>query len=414
MKYYFIGICGISMRSLAVLLKLNGHEVKGSDISPSDLDFFEKYNIKVFDGHMPSEVKKADVVVVSSAIGEDDVDLQTAKRFKRKVITRGELLGEISSYYEKVIAVAGSHGKTTTTALIYNILKKEKPTLHLGGILKEENTSFIYGNKKYFITEACEYHDNFLYLKPYVGVITNIEREHLDYFKTFENELASFDKFRNNCKNAIDGQGEYHIQNIKHRYGKLCFDIYLKDECVMSLKMNICEDVNAVNALLAYRTCKLLGVSDFEIKRGLESFKGVKRRFEKVKSKVFKSVIVDYAHHPTEIKNTLQTAKKIYKNVVFIFQPHTYSRTKELLKEFVEVFKDEENLIFYKSFPAREKKEAGLSSKELAKILGRKYFDDADELVSYLQTEYPINTPIFIGAGDLPKLLEDKKYIEKL
>ena len=123
---------------------------------------------------------------------------------------------------------------------------------------------------------------------------------------------------------------------------------------------------------------------------------------------------MDYAHHPTEIKNTLQTAKKIYRKVVFIFQPHTYSRTKELLKDFIEIFKDEENLIFYKTFPAREKKEAGLSSKELASILERKYFDDVDELVEFIKAEHSNFTPVFIGAGDLPKLLEDKKYIEKL
>lgn len=182
MKYFFIGICGISMRSLAVMLRLMEHEVAGSDRSPEDLDFFEEYNIEVFGGNAPEEVEKADVVVYSSAIGEDDLDYSTAKRLGKKLLSRGELLGEISAGYEKVIAVAGAHGKTTTTALIYNVLKDKKPTLHLGGVLVEENACFIYGGKEFFITEACEYHDNFLYLKPYIGVITNIEKEHLDYF----------------------------------------------------------------------------------------------------------------------------------------------------------------------------------------------------------------------------------------
>lgn len=412
MKYYFIGICGISMRSLAVLVKLDGNDVVGSDIAPSDLEFLRQYGIEVFEKSMTNEVEKADVVVVSSAIGEDDVDLTTARKFKRKIISRGELLGEIASKYEKVIAIAGAHGKTTTTALIYNILKDRRPTLHLGGVLKEENTSLVCGGKEFFITEACEYHDNFLYLKPHVAVITNIEREHLDYFKTFENELLSFERFRKNSSFVIEGDGDYQIENIKHIKGKLAFDICYKKKIVMSLKMNICEDVNATNALFAYRTCKLLGVSDEKIKVGLESFKGVKRRFESVKSKFFKNAIVDYAHHPTEIKNTIKTSKAMFKKVVFIFQPHTFSRTKELLKEFVDVFKDEENLVIFKTFPAREKENDGVSGRELANLLHRRYFEDVELLMTYLKLNYSSFTPIFIGAGDLPRLLEERKYIE--
>ena len=400
------------MRSLAVLVKLDGNDVVGSDIAPSDLEFLRQYGIEVFEKSMPKEVEKADVVVVSSAIGEDNVDLMTARKFKRKIISRGELLGEIASKYEKVIAIAGAHGKTTTTALIYNILKDRRPTLHLGGVLKEENTSLVCGGKEFFITEACEYHDNFLYLKPYVAVITNIEREHLDYFKTFENELLSFERFRKNSSFVIEGDGGYQIENIKHLKGKLAFDICYKKKIVMSLKMNICEDVNATNALFAYRTCKLLDVSDEKIKVGLESFKGVKRRFESVKSKFFKNVIVDYAHHPTEIKNTIETSKAMFKKVVFIFQPHTFSRTKELLKEFVDVFKDEENLVIFKTFPAREKENDGVSGRELANLLHRRYFEDVELLMTYLKLNYSSFTPIFIGAGDLPRLLEEKKYIE--
>lgn len=412
MKYFFLGICGISMRSLAVMLRLRGDEVSGCDAEPSDLDFFKTYGVEVLGSRVKEEIKKSDIIVFSSAIKENDENYLYAKKLGKKLMSRGELLGVIASDYDIVIAVAGAHGKTTTTALIYNILKKRNPTLHLGGILKEEDTCFVYGEKRYFITEACEYHDNFLYLKPCIGVITNIEKEHLDYFKTFENELSSFNKFRKNCKFVIEGNGGFEIKKIHHRNQKLCFDIFKGKEKIMSLKMNICEEVNVNNALLAYRVCKMLGVDDGEIKMGLESFLGVKRRFEKVESSYFKDVIVDYAHHPTEIKGTILTAKNLFKKVVFVFQPHTYSRTKELFDEFVDVFKKEKNLVIFKTFPARETEKDGISGKVLAEKLGCLYFEDVFSLICCLKENYPNFAVIFIGAGDLPKLLENEKIIK--
>lgn len=400
------------MRSLAVFAKLRGEEVGGCDAVLSDLDFFRKYKINVYTGDVSAYIKDADVVVYSSAISEKDVDFLFAKLLGKKLVSRGEFLGEIASSYDKVIAVAGAHGKTTTTALIYNILKDKNPTLHLGGVLKEEGNCFIYGNKEFFITEACEYHDNFLYLRPYIGVITNIEKEHLDYFKTFENELASFDKYRKNCKFVVEGDGGFEIKNIHHKDMKLCFDIYKGEEKVMSLKMNICEEVNANNALFAYRVCKILGCSDDDIKRGLESFKGVKRRFEKVISPYIKEVIVDYAHHPTEIKGTITTAKKLFEKVVFVFQPHTFSRTKELLVDFVNVFNKEKDVLIFKTFPARESEKDGVSGKALAKKIGCLYFEDAKSLVNYLKEKYSSYAVVFMGAGDLPKLIEEEKFIK--
>ncbi len=412
MKYFFLGICGISMRSLAVFTKLRGDEVSGCDAVLSDLDFFKKYQINVYTGDVSAYIKDADVVVYSSAISEKDVNFLFAKLLGKKLVSRGEFLGEIASSYDKVIAVAGAHGKTTTTALIYNILKDKNPTLHLGGVLKEEGSCFVYGDKEFFITEACEYHDNFLYLKPYIGVITNIEKEHLDYFKTFENELASFDKYRKNCKFVVEGDGGFEIKNIHHKDMKLCFDIYKGEEKVMSLKMNICEEVNVNNALFAYRACKILGCSDNDIKNGLESFKGVKRRFEEVVSLYIKEVIVDYAHHPTEIKGTITTAKKLFEKVVFVFQPHTYSRTKELLDDFINVFSREKDVVIFKTFPARETEKDGVSGETLAKKIGCLYFEDVKNLVNYLKEKYSSCAVVFVGAGDLPKLLEEEKFIK--
>ena len=261
MKYYFIGICGISMSALAHFLINSGNEVAGSDINLNGAESLERDGIRVFQNKNAEEVAKADVVVVSSAIGENDDDLKIARKLKKKVLSRGELLGELSKHYEKVIAVAGSHGKTTTTALIYNILKcaNVNPSLHLGGVLCEEKTNFVVGDTKYFVTEACEYRDNFLFLKPYIGVVTNIEEEHLDYFKTFENELNSFEKFKSNCEYVIDGSRLYPTHIRYDRKGRLCFNVAFDDsddfsishqrklKKLISLKVQILEEVNVYN-----------------------------------------------------------------------------------------------------------------------------------------------------------------------
>lgn len=420
MRYYFIGICGVSMSSLACFAKSLGHYVSGSDISDNENPFLKEKGIPQYYECNIEEVKKADIVVVSSAIHEDNSDLQTAKRCKKKIISRGEMLGKIASGYEYTIAVAGSHGKTTTTALIYNILKAagEKPTLHLGGTLAEEKSNYILGEKKYFVTEACEYHDNFLFLFPYLSVITNIEKEHMDYFKTFENELKSFKKFASQSKFVIEGQTDIKPKNIRHKNGKLCFDIVNDNIKIMSLRVNICEDVNAYNCVSAYRACKLLGISNCAIKNGLENFKGVKLRFEKVRCKHFKDVILDYAHHPTEIKNTIRTTNSVFKNrrKIFIFQPHTYSRTKNLLKEFEKIFQNV-NLVLYKTYPAREKKEEGVSAKKLAEILKKtnknvKYCENYANLMQFLFKNARFDDVlVFVGAGDLPNILYRNHFL---
>ena len=228
MKYYLIGICGISMSAIALFLKREGNLVCGSDSNPKN-QILLKNGIEIFKDKNIEKVKECDIVAFSSAIKEENEDLKHARILGKKILSRGELLGQISKEYQNVIAIAGSHGKTTTTALIYNILKiaNEEPSLHLGGILKEENTNFVVGKKKYFVTEACEYCDNFLFLSPKISVITNIESEHLDYFKTFENQLKSFEKFRQKSEYVFEKNNEYYAKNIRYnKEGKLCFDLY--------------------------------------------------------------------------------------------------------------------------------------------------------------------------------------------
>lgn len=476
MKYYFIGICGISMSALAVFLKKEGNDVSGSDSNPENHILYEN-GISVFNKANLKKIEECDVVTFSSAIKEDNEDLKYAKHLGKKILSRGELLGVISKKYKNVIAVAGSHGKTTTTALIYNVLKMagKNPTLHLGGILKEENSNFVIGDKEYFVTEACEYCDNFLFLKPTISVVTNIEPEHLDYFKTFENQLKSFEKFKKQSQFIFEQNGDYFAENVHYdSNGKLCFrlcsieknilnkkykiknnkniikkhkktvkksiknaflhknkpilklnkyklknyqeKLNLEKNCQLNFKVNICEEINIQNIIMAYRVCKFLEIPENKILEGIESFQGVKLRFEKVNCSKFPNVILDYAHHPTEIKNTMKTALKVFKDkkVVFIFQPHTYSRTKNLLNEFIDIFENLDNLILYKTYEAREKESDGISAKRLKDFLVNKdvrYCDDLDSLLKILEKFSSDDVLIFIGAGDLPNMLYNAGFI---
>jgi len=420
--FYLLGIGGISMSALAIFLKNQGNYVSGSDITQSQTtDLLKQFDIEIDFDFRKDHIEKADYVVCSSAIKEDDINFKYAKELKKSIVCRGELLGEFSKQFKKVVAVAGSHGKTTTTAMIYEVLKsaKRNPTLHLGGFRCDDNKNFYLGENEYFVTEACEYHDNFLYLKPYIAVITNVEKEHMDYFKTFENQLLSFDKFRKSAKYVVEKAENLKAKNIRHKKnGSLSFDLFDEERKLMRLNLKLCEDINAQNCIFAYKACKLLGLSDSEIKQGLENFSGVKTRFEKVNCKYFDDVLCDYSHHPTEIEKAIYSARKIFKNkkLVLVFQPHTFSRTKDLLDEFVKVLKNVDFPILYKTYSAREKEEAGLSAKALSDILKIEnaqtcYVEDFCELENILKSFDKDAVIMFVGAGDLPAILHKNKFL---
>ncbi|MGN1200738.1 MAG: UDP-N-acetylmuramate--L-alanine ligase [Candidatus Caccovivens sp.] len=422
-RYYFLGIGGVSMSALAIILKKQGNIVSGYDSTPSRATkMLEDEKIKVDFHENMEEILKSDVVVCSSAIKQDNPIFILVKNLKKRVLTRGQLLGQIASGYEKVIAVAGSHGKTTTTALIYEILSCAgfSPTLHLGGFRISDGKNLEVGEKEFFVTEACEYFDNFLNLHPYISVVTNVEKEHMDYFKTFERQLRSFEKFKSQSSYVIENLEEYKAKYIRHdKNGNLRFSIFNGKTKVMSLKLKICEEINTQNCIYAYQVAKLLGISDEIIKMGLERFEGVSTRFERVKCVDFSNCICDYAHHPTELAKAIKSAQKIYKNrlLVTIFQPHTYSRTKSLLDEFVKVFENLPLPLFYQTYSAREKEDEGVSAQQFTKILQKKnknalYFDDFSSLYGFLQTIKDQNPVLlFLGAGDLPNILHKNNFI---
>ena len=422
-SFYLLGIGGVSMSALAVMLKEKGFQVSGFDERESrTTKLLQENGIFVdFETNFDA-INKADVVARSAAIKDDDPFVIYAKSQNKQIISRGQLLAQIAEDFDCVVAVAGSHGKTTTTAMIFEILSVAglKPSLHLGGFRKENGQNFVLDGNEYFVTEACEYHDNFLWLHPDLSVITNVEKEHLDYFKTFENQKKSFTKFKAQSRVVVEGVGDCYAKNIRHdKFGRVHFDLFENNKFVFNLSLQLFEDVNVENCLYAYRAAKKLGIPDCAIKIALERFKGVERRFEKVSAKGFANVFVDYAHHPTEIKKAIETAKRLSKNklLVTIFQPHTFSRTQLLLDEFVDVFSDVQLPVFFKTYSAREKESEGISAKEFTKILQTKnkfaqYFENIDDLTDFFDVFNKKKVVLlFLGAGDLPDILHKNKFI---
>ncbi len=422
-SFYLLGLGGVSMSALAVMLKTKGFQVSGCDERESrTTKLLQKNGILVdFEANFDA-IKNADVVVRSAAIKDDNPFLIFAKSQNKQIISRGQLLAELSKDFDCVVAVAGSHGKTTTTAMIFEILSVAglKPSLHLGGFRKEDGQNFVLDGNEYLVTEACEYYDNFLSLHPDLSVITNIEKEHLDYFKTFENQKKSFEKFKAQSRVVVEGVGDCCARNVGHdKSGRVRFDLFENNRFVFSLKLKLFEDVNVENCIYAYRAAKKLGVPDCVIKIALERFKGVERRFEKVSAKGFANVFVDYAHHPTEIKKAIETAKRLSKNklLITVFQPHTFSRTKLLLDEFVDVFADVQLPLFFKTYSAREKESDGISAKEFVKILQNKnkfteYFANVDDLTDFFDVFNKKKVVVlFLGAGDLPDILHKNKFV---
>jgi len=421
-KFYLIGIGGISMSALAIFLKAKGNSVAGSDVMASDaVSLLEENKICVDFSLEETKIAEADYVVCSSAIKPGDKYLEFATSLNKTLVTRGELLGAIAKEYQKVIAVSGSHGKTTTTAMIFEILKcaGKNPTLHLGGFRCADKKNFRLGGEEFFVTEACEYFDNFLNLYPYVSVVTNVEKEHMDYFKSFERQLHSFRQFKSQSKFVIESDPSFSAKNLRHKKnGSLSFDLCKDDKKIMRLNLAICEDINAQNCIYAYRACKLLGISDEEIKSGLESFKGVKTRFEKMRCAQFENVLCDYSHHPTEIEKAIFSAKKIFKErrLVVVFQPHTFSRTKDFLEDFISVLKTVDVPILFRTYSAREKETDGVSAKELADLLKKEnkktaYADDYMQLKKLLDKLDRSDVVMFVGAGDLPSILHKKNFL---
>ena len=437
---HFIGIGGISMSGLAEILLEEHFTISGSDARESDLTrHLEHMGVTVYYGQAASNIKEGvDLVVYTAAIREDNPEFLRARERNIPMMSRAELLGQIMDNYENSIAIAGTHGKTTTTSMISQILlaAKADPTITVGGILKALDGNLRVGKSNIFVSEACEYTNSFLHFYPKYSIVLNVEAEHLDFFKDIQDIRHSFHQFLSNTKKdgAILLNGE--IENYKELTEGLPNEVItfgLTDSCdyhpaditfnekacasftamhhdtpVMKVSLNVPGMHNVSNALAAIALALDLKIPVEAIAAGLSAFGGADRRFQYKGTVDGVTVIDDYAHHPTEIRATLTAAKNYpHKRLVLVFQPHTYSRTKAFLNDFADVLSLADVVVLADIYAAREKNTYGISSKDLLEVLEKKgtdchYFPSFEEIEKFLLKNC-MNGDLLItmGAGDI-------------
>ena len=442
---YFIGIGGISMSALARILVQKGINVSGSDIKESELTKkLEGEGIEVKYTQVAENITPdIDHVVYTAAISKDNPELKKAQELNIPLVNRASLLSDIMKGYKYSIGVSGTHGKTSTTSMLSHILieAKKDPTISVGGMLPLIGGNLKIGKEEFFLTEACEYTNSFLELSPNVEVILNIEADHLDFFKDLDDIRKSFKKFIaklddngilvinekiSNKEELLDGfsgkvysfglgKGYVNAKNINYDFeGKAEFDLYVEDKFMGKIKLSVYGEHNILNALAAIATGMALDISLEDIKRGLEGYGGVHRRFEIKGTVKGLTVIDDYAHHPGEIEATIEAAKKLkYKRLCVVFQPHTYSRTKALLEDFARVLSKADLVVLADIYAAREKDTLGVSSRDIETLINKKsqkayYFPTFDEIESFVLSKLDKgDICITMGAGDIYKLGED-------
>ena len=444
---YFIGIGGISMSGIAELLLNKGFKVSGSDMNESPItNTLKELGVEVFIGQSADNVPlDADYVVYTAAIKQDNPELIAAKKLNLKLVSRAEFLGLIMKSYDECLCVAGTHGKTTTTGMISEIAlaASKDPTISIGGMLPSIGGNFKAGSDALFISEACEYTNSFLSFFPTVGVILNIEADHLDFFSGIEDIRDSFHKFAAlipengtlvingdmDCLPLIcrdiparivtfgqDSKNDYFIDNVKFdTQARTTFSLHKKGGETEVLTLSVPGLHNALNAAAAYAVAEVLCISPDTIRESLMNYHGTARRFQ-IKGETSSGAIVidDYAHHPTEIKATLATANKVDHNTIWcVFQPHTYSRTKALMNEFADVLKSADRVILPDIYAARETDTLGVSSEILAREINKKggrayYIPKFGDIKKFLRQNC-INQDLLItmGAGDVYKIGDD-------
>ncbi len=442
---HFMGIGGISMSGLAEILLMEGFAISGSDMKESTLTTqLESKGVKVNYGQVAENITSdIDLVVYTAAIREDNEEWLAAKKANIPMLTRAELLGQIMDNYSKSIAVSGTHGKTTTTSMISQVLLEANtdPTITVGGILSAIDGNLRVGESEVFISEACEYTNSFLNFRPKYSIILNVEAEHLDFFKDLEDVRNSFTKFAANTRadgaTIINGEIEDYeglVANLPHKvvtYGfDSRFDFYAENirfderacgvftamhngEELMHVHLNVPGMHNVSNALATIALATLMELPQEEVIVGLRKFGGANRRFQYKGEVAGMTIIDDYAHHPTEIQATLDAAANYPHNrLVLVFQPHTYTRTKAFLNEFAEVLSQADILVLADIYAAREKNTIGISSEDLLALVKEKgtesyYFPSFDEIENFL-LENCMNGDLLItmGAGNVVEIGE--------
>lgn len=444
---HMIGIGGSGMFPIAEILHHRGVIIDGSDNNPGDIiDKERALGISVTIGHDAANLKNPDCVIYSAAIHGDNPELAEAERRGIPCFERSLALGALSREYDNVVAVSGTHGKTSTTSMITQTLMMADldPSAVIGGKLPYTGTYGTCGNSETFVCEACEFVDTFLQISPDIAIILNIDNDHLEYFKTIENLTASFVKFANSATKAVILNGDcqrtavakaqidaskqiitfgrnagndYTARNV-HLLPSGCygFDLYKHDEFVVSIELSVPGEHNVMNALAAAVACFMSGATPTEVAYGLNAFRGAGRRFEILASEGGVTIADDYAHHPTELEATLKTAKAMgkYNRVIAVFQPFTFSRTAMLLDDFVRVLQIADEVVLTPIMGSREVNTYGIKSADLtAKIPHCHDFATFDEVAQYAaQIAEEGDLIITLGCGDVYKVA--RKIIELL
>ena len=453
---HFVGIGGIGMSGLSLIMKAKGFKIQGSDLNLNkNVERLKKERIKVFIGQKKQNLKNATIIVTSSAIKKNNTELIEAKRKNLPIITRGKMLAHIVSLTKNIVVV-GSHGKTTTTSLIASIFQKTKldPTIINGGVINSIRNTARLGKSDWSILEADESDGSFVHIPPTYSIITNIDREHMDFYKSMDDlksyfikfieKVPSFgksficsdDKINNVLVKKLKNQNFYTygtklnsnflIKNIKQDIKYTEFDLHVnvpnkKKLFIKNIKIPLLGIHNIRNSVAAAAVALTVGISITDIKKGLLNFKGVQRRFNKIFTYNDIDFYDDYAHHPTEIKNVLEGVNKVYKNYdkVCVFQPHRISRLKDLKKEFSFAFKEADTVILCPIYTAGEKIKLGFNylkfAKEIIKNSKVKLFlvNDNYQLARFVKKNmYGKKIVIGMGAGtisnwmrNIPKLI---------
>ena len=442
---HFVGIGGIGMSGLSLIMKGKGFKVQGSDLSLNkNIERLKKEKIKVFIGQKKQNLKNATIIVISSAIKKSNPEIIEAKRKNLPIITRGKMLAHIVSLTKNIVVV-GSHGKTTTTSLVASIFQKTKldPTIINGGVINSIKNTAKLGKSDWSILEADESDGSFIHIPPTYSIITNIDREHMDYYKSMEDLKSYFIEFiekvpsfgksficiddkinsdlvkklksQNIYTYGVNKKSNFFIKNIKQNTAYSEFDLHVnvpnkKKIILKKIKIPLLGIHNIKNSVAAVAVSLTVGISISDIKKGLLNFKGVQRRFNKIFTYNNIDFYDDYAHHPTEIKVVLEGVNKVFKGYdkICIFQPHRISRLKDLRKEFSYAFKDANTVILCPIYTAGEKINLGFNylnfAKEIIKNSKVKLFlvNDNSELAKFLKKNmYGKKIVIGMGAGSI-------------
>lgn len=440
---HFIGIGGISMSALALILLHRGWPISGSDLKLSALtERLSRHGATIYMGHQAAHVKNAQAIIYTSAIPANNVELLAAHDLQIPIFTRAELLGALMAEAKCGIAIAGSHGKTTTTAMVGQLLDfaQVEPTVLVGGDLEAIHGNVKIGNGGYLVAEACEYFDNFLALRPQIGVITNIDIDHLDYFRDLDAIKHAFRRFAQliptsgylvalyddaNVRSILPGLdckvltfglqagADWQASNVKLTPGGSSFDILHKGVVRGRISLQVPGLHNVQNALAAVTTAIAAGIDMATIVTSFFSYQGTHRRFD-LRGRYRGAIIYDdYAHHPSEIRATLAAARTFYpRRIISVFQPHTYTRTEALLHDFAAAFQEADLVLLVDIYAAREQNKSGITSAYLAEVMqgihpDAYYVGDLEDAVTYLShTLRKGDLLLTMGAGDVYRIAE--------